>query len=242
MDKNFSKIAKSFGLDELALNLYVYLFVHGSMKIDSLVLLSGEKESFLSEVLNEMIVKGFVFKIDDYFFAVPLNRLVNSTGFDAICVKNFQDFMLAMTEDADEIGLIKYEGWDGVKRAYIEVLEEAIQSGLPILAFENGDFTSQLGNDFIKDYVHKRLEYRVRAMVICPNNKSSDRYRSDFSSDLTQVKLLDDFEAYSCFNIVSDVVMTFSDNPIRGTLWRNRSDAKTMASVFHQLWNMEGCN
>jgi hypothetical protein len=218
---------------------FVQIFVHGGMGIEALHLLLGYDRQKLSDFLNRMELGGYVYQSEAKFFCVPFSRLSSNAEISDEVVALLRQELLPLVQEGNYLGLVRYEGWEGVKMAYLEVLEEAINTKQPILAIENADFTMQLGDQFVNGYVNQRLSSNVQALVLCPANDSAEYYKVGFGSDLTQVRLLKDFEVGACVNVVGDLVMTFSDNPIQGVLRRDSQEAKTYRGVFRKIWNQD---
>lgn len=131
----------------------------------------------------------------------------------------------------EDLGIIKYEGWEGIKRAYEEILAEAIKTGEDILAFErNKDFNME--EIFTKEYVDSRIRHKVKALVICPQTKEDYQYKKKYENKYTKVKLIKNLLLDASINIVGDLIMSFSTNPERGTLRRDKAEANTLKFLF----------
>ncbi len=141
-------------------------------------------------------------------------------------------------ERKEVISILKYEGWEGVRQVYMEVLEEAIKKGEPILAFEDNEEHDLFRKEFFDNYIQKRFASKVKAYVLGPNNASNRRYKKRAEGEFTEVTLLDNFNVETNINIVGDLLMTFSLNPIQGTIRRNYKEAKTFKTIFWKMWNM----
>lgn len=141
-------------------------------------------------------------------------------------------------ETRETIGIMKYEGWEGVKQVYLEVLEEAIKTGEPILAFEKNDEYDPFREEFFDDYIQKRFAGKVKAYVIGPNTNSNKAYKRRTEGEFTKVRLLDDLDFKTNINIVGDLLMTFSLEPVQGIIQRNCQETKTFKAIFWKMWNM----
>jgi hypothetical protein len=136
---------------------------------------------------------------------------------------------------SEPLGIVKYEGWEGIREVYEEVLAEAIRTGEDILAFEsNKEFN--LGEEFTEEYVKNRFKNKIKAFVICPTAPEDHKYKDNHENKFTKIKLIKDLKFDANVNIVGDLVMTFSPNPEQGTLRRDRSEANTWKSLFKFMW------
>ena len=135
----------------------------------------------------------------------------------------------------ERLGIIKYDGWEGIRRIYLEVLEEAIQTKSDIYALENNIPNSEIGELFIEEYVNKRIENNVIAHVICPQRAEDKDYKSEYQSEHTKIKLIENLPIDANINVVGDLVMSFSTKPLHGTLRRNKAEANTWRIVLQKL-------
>jgi DNA-binding transcriptional MerR regulator len=137
------------------------------------------------------------------------------------------------------LGIMKYEGWKGVREVYLEVLEEAVKTKQDIFAFETNIVNPNLGKNFLEGYIMKRLDKKIKAYVICPFDKEEESYQKEYNGKYTEIKLLHNLSLDANVNVVGDLVMTFSTNPPRGILQRNRSEANTWRHIFNSLWRKQ---
>lgn len=133
-------------------------------------------------------------------------------------------------------GIMIYEGWEGIRNVYVEVLAEAVKTKQDILAIESNINNTDLGEGFLEMYIENRIKHKIKALVVCPCTSQDMEYKKIYKSKYTYVKLLKNFPIDANINIVGDLVMTFSTNPPQGTLHRSRAEAQTWCEVFKKLW------
>jgi hypothetical protein len=145
----------------------------------------------------------------------------------------------AIPETQKPLGIIKYEGWEGVRKVYLEVLQEAIKTGEPILAFENipDKEVSPIGKRFLENYLQKRFEHKIIAKVIAPNTAASREYAAN-EHPFTEAKIVKNLLMKGTINIVGSLVMSYSTDPVQGTLRRDSIEAHDLKHLFQYLWNV----
>jgi len=141
-------------------------------------------------------------------------------------------------EEKETISILKYQGWKGVKQVYLEILEEAINKGEPILAFEKNEDHDLFRDEFFDDYIQKRFANKVKAYVINPATPANTEYRKNAEGEFTEIRVLDDFDFEENMNIVGDIVVTFSVNPVQGMIRKSRKEANTLKSLFWRTWKV----
>ena len=159
----------------------------------------------------------------DFEFNIKKGRLMNDNEEE-------------MKTEARQLGIVKYEGQEGIKQVYLEVLEEAIKTGEDILAFERNE-GFDVEEEFVEKYVGSRVQNKVSAQVICPATKEDEAYKKNHENKYTKIKLIKELDLDANINVVGDLVMTFSTNPEQGTLRRDRSEANTWKTLFRFLWD-----
>lgn len=232
---HLKEISEMFGFDEMTANVYVELL--------SLRQLSKAEMKLFLDIDNEELDRSLttlenhnLISFDEtqaIFAPLPLDTYGSE---DSETVENIKRVMFQI-KDSEDIGIVKYEGWDGIRKVYLEVLEEAIRTGEDIYAFEHNLNNAIIGDGFTESYIRRRVENNVRALVICPINEEDKQYKDCYQSECTTVKLVDSFELDANINVVGDLVMSFCSDPAEGTLRRNRAEATTLKAIFKKIWN-----
>ncbi len=133
-------------------------------------------------------------------------------------------------------GIMIYEGWAGIEKVYLEVLKEAQKNGEKILAFESGTDIEKLNNEFVSQYIQERIEKKIIAYVITPNDQEDRAYQKMYEGKYTFIRLLPEFPLGANINIVGDLVMSFTVHPPQGTIRRDKEEAKSQKAIFWKLW------
>lgn len=242
MSINVPEIAELLGLDLVSANIYIELLVHGRLSKTEVVSLISEKDEKVNAGIEMLIEKGFASIItngenQEVLEVVRIRHLEEKLDRDKTILNNLKNFVVPQIRPPEKLSIMKYEGWQGLRRAYSELLEEAIRLETNIYAFEANDINNEgLGETFLKNYVESRISKKVHAYVLCPRNAEDEEYKEQFESEFTHIKLVDDFPLEAIVNVVGNLVMTFSNNPPQGTLRRSEAEANTWRAIFDFMW------
>lgn len=244
MSINIQEIADLLNISPLSADIYLELSTHGEMSDKQLKAILRVKKSDLQIAIEQLKKAGLIYPVNDpegkaVYQTSSLLQLEERLERDKSTIQALKKIILPkIKEPTEKLGIIKYDGYEGIRKVYLEVLEEAIKTGEDIYAFESFSEKSDIGSLFLDNYSVRRIENKVRAYVISPTSKSDIKYRQKYEGNFTHVKLIKDFDLEANVNIVGSFVMTFSINPPQGTLRRNRAEANTWRSIFKKLWNM----
>lgn len=245
MKRRLEEIAEMLNISLNASKIYLELMTHSQLNAKALKALTGFEVRDINRLLNELDSKGLVQKFDsteatNLYRPVSLMQLEERLDREKTVLTNLRNFIIPQFEPEEKLGIIKYEGVDGIRKVFIEVLEEAIKSGEDILAFENGLDMEVIGETFINNYIRRRLDAKKMAYVITPDSMQDKEYKDEFEGKFTHIKLIPNFKMKANINIVGNLVMTFSLSPIQGTLRRNKQEAETFKAIFWKMWEMKG--
>lgn len=237
---NLENIADALGLNHKAADIYVSILAHGELTRDELHLLLDIPVSEIVISLTQLLAKGLICQTpeggEDAFRSEDLANLPVHLRQKLPLMQELETFLPPTLRLARKLGIVKYEGLTGVRKVYLEVLEEAKKCGEPILAFERGLDAASLGTTFIRKYIQRRIDAGIQAYVLSPATSEDRAYQEQFEGKLTHVKLLPEFDIRANINVVGDLVMSFDLEPAQGTLRRDNAEAQTMKCLFRELW------
>lgn len=243
MNIDIKEISSLLRITEIAADIYIELLINSELSRKKLAVFTNYDLSEVDQAIEELISRGLITAIEnsnqeEVFQALSIMQVEEKLERDKQVFKNLQKFVIPKIQAPDKLEILKYEGWEGIRQVYMEVLEEAIKTGEDIYAFESNLDNSELGDEFLNSYVSKRVKNKVTAHVICPTNSEDVSYKESTEGKYTKIRLINSFPMDANFNIVGELVMVFSTdaNP-RGVLRRNAAEAKTLKAVFEQLWN-----
>jgi sugar-specific transcriptional regulator TrmB len=240
---DLQKIGDGLDLEPIAADVYVSVLAHGELKKEELQLLLELSEHQVASSLEHLLARGFIRIVpgngNDEYEAVPLSELPMPLQQRTSLLRELERFIPPTLQLSQKLGIVKYEGLPGIRKAYLEVLEEAKQTKEPILAFEKGTDAASLGAAFIDKYVQRRIGAGIEAYVLSPAAAEDKAYKEKYEGKLTHVKLLPAFDIKANINIVGDLVMSFDLDPAQGTLRRDHGEVATLKALFWELWKRE---
>ena len=243
MKIRYQDIAELLGISEPGAKIYVELMMHYMLSAADIRKLTGMDGKKIKAELARLIGQNLVKKMQktrgvDVFKGISLLQLEERLERDKIIFQNLKKVILPVLNQPQKLGIIKYEGIEGVRKVYLEILEEARKNGEDIYAIESGKDFEVLGEAFIHNYVQKRISSKVRAHIITPNSLEDKAFKEDYEGKYTSIKLLPDFNIKANMNIISNLVMTFSLSPLQGTLRMDRDEAATLKEIFKKIWEL----
>ena len=241
MDKHFLKdVAKMVNISPIALEIYVVLMKHGEISSEKLIDVSEKPDTVIQEAIAELSRHRLIRtggEDNQMFLARTLLEMQDEAEQYQQRIRDLKNFVLPKLREDEEKKFFGFHGWDEIRAASTEFLENARKSKANILAFENNLVNDNLGDDFIEKFVELRTKYKVKAFVICPDQKEDKAYKKAFQGEFTKIKLIENIVIDENINIAGNAVMSFSPDTLDGDFQRNISKANTLRSVFWKLWN-----
>ena len=236
---NISEIADLLHVSHLEANILVDIATHGTLKKQEIVSLNSEKSQLIKNAISELIEKDLIFESEaNVYKATSVASIESKIESKRIVLEAYKKIVLPSINAPDELGAQIYEGWDGIRHMYDEILEEAISTKQNIYAFESNLHNSDIGSSFLDQYVKKRTAHNINAFVICPYTKNDIQYKSRFQGSHTQVKLVKNYPIVANANIVGSKVMCFSTNPPKGSLVCFQPLADSFMQHFDWMWKV----
>lgn len=243
MKIQYQDIAELLGISLQSAKVYLDLLIHHELSLADLQKLTGLNKTLVLREVRRLIKANLVNELKvgknrNIYQGVSFLQLEEKLERDKLILQNLKKVIVPALQQSQRLGIMKYEGIEGIRKVYLEILEEAQRTGEDILAIESGIDIEVLGNTFIANYIKRRLSYNVKALIITPNTATDRQFLEDNESRLTAIKLLPNFKIDSNINVVGDLVMTFSLNPLQGTLRRDKAEARTYKAIFNKLWGI----
>lgn len=241
MKIKYSDIAELLNISETGAKIYVELMTHYMLTVADIRKLTGLTPVKIRAELKKLMATHLVKKMQqsrgvEVFRGITLLQLEEKLERDKAVFQNLKKVILPVLSQPQKLGILKYEGIEGVRKVYLEILEEAIKKGEDILAFESGNDFEVLGEAFIHNYVQKRISSKIKAYIITPATLEDKSFKEDYEGKYTFIKMLPDFKIKANINLVSNMVMTFSLNPLQGTLRMDKDEAATLKQIFWKMW------
>lgn len=244
MSINFHEIAGLLHLRAVSADIYIELLTHGELSKEQLKKLSRKPLMEISKGIEELLERGFIISVNNtskkkVFQAMSVHQIEQHIEQEKQALQNLKKIVIPQIQQPQKLGIIKYEGLEGIRKVYLEVLEVAKNTGEDILAFESGVDAESIGPVFMENYIRKRIDHKIKAHVITPDMLKDKKYKKEYEGRYTHIKLLPDFHMKANINIVGDLVMSFTLDPPQGTLRRNPDEAQTLKAIFKKLWNTD---
>ncbi len=235
------EIAELLHIQDWSADVYVELLTHGELSEKNLLQFIARPEKEIDQAIDELLKKNLIRRgknSDEVEILYPVSALEldGEAQADKEAIRHLQKFVIPQISLPKRLGIVKYEGWDGIRKVYLEILEEALSLKEDIYAFESNVSDQLLGISFIKNYTQRRIDNKIKAYVIAPDKPEERAYKKEYQGKFTEVKLLKDINIDANINVVGNLVMTFSTDPPQGTLRRNIAEANTLRSIFEMLW------
>ena len=232
-------ISTLLNISSMSAEIYFELLVHGEFPKKQLLKIFDAKPEEINQGLEELLSKHLIYEIHDNGYssyqAGSFLLLEEQLERQKRTLKNLKQIIRQIIKPPKP-GIIVYEGVEGIRKVYEEILEEALQTQEDILAFERGVDLENLDETFIDKYIAKRIRKKIKAYVITPDALPDRKYLENYEGNYTFIKMLSDFPIKANFNIVGDLVMAFSPNPIKGILIRDADIATTLKVFFRGYW------
>ena len=242
---NIEEISELLRLSQESAKIYIELLTHGNLSKAQIAKFSDIPPLSLDSGLKELEHQGLILSLQNangkkVFQTTSLWQMEERQEREKEALHNLKKFIWPQINQPQKLGLMKYEGWEGIRKVYIEVLEEAINTKEPILAFENipPKETSPIGKLFLENYLHKRLENKILAKVIAPDTAACRAYKRENDNGFTKTKIFPKLRLTGTINIVGNLVMSYSSTPPRGTLRRDQVEAFNLKQIFDGLWRI----
>lgn len=232
------QIANKLNLSKGAVEILIELIVHNKIAEIYLGNFVEQSQDELKKNLHLLLKENYIVQIDES--GINEYSLSNSwkeqlKGKSEV-EKYFGKIVGTHLWDENRMGIMRFEGWEGIRKAYVETLEEALEKKTDIYAFESNRENSEIGDEFVQSYVTKRYHNKVHAYVICGNEPEDILYKENFEGPYTHIQLLNNLDLGTNINVVGDLVLSFSLKDQRGVLKRDPEEAKTWLSLFKVLW------
>lgn len=241
MQKSLIKNLETLGLTSKEAAIYLVLLEKGNSSVMAISEHSGIKRPTCYLVLDDLVKKGFVARMPvgrrTVFSAEHpvkvLRRAEHSLALARNIIPGLQEIM---TKSGEKPQLKMLTGVSGARIFF----EEVIESGHPIYYIASiEDLAQAVGQEFLDEYVKKRIEKGIRAYSI--RTKSTDVHTDLYKAGPENHREIryapDTFEIPFMVFIYGDKVAFVSKKEEGfGFIVKSVSLSKTMKSMFDVLW------
>lgn len=237
---DLQNLAKLLHLKMLPTEVYISLLIHGELTRDQLKTLMDKKDDEIQESIDRLLERNMILRVgnseEEMYEVTSFDLLEEEVEKQREALADLKKFVIYQSLRPEKLGVLTFEGLEGIRNVYLEVLEEALKTKQNIYAIENNRANVRIGNQFFDEYIQRRTEKGIKAYILSPYTIEDKEYQNRFQSSFTKIKLLKNFPINANINIVGNLVMSFSLNPPQGALRRNKAEAQTWKEVFQKLW------
>jgi hypothetical protein len=175
MNKSIQEIANLLHIKEESAKLYIEFLTHGELSKKELVGLSQVSTKEAEEGMKELFERDLLtptrtIQEIQTFKPMPVTKLEEKIQKSLTAFKNLKKIILPQFHTSEKMGFMRYDGTEGIRQVYLEVLEEAKSTGKDIYAFEDNIDNAGIGSYFFEEYTSRRVTNEVAAKVICPSD------------------------------------------------------------------------
>ena len=240
MTLSTQQVSELLGISRLAADVYIEVLTHQKVTRPYLQAAFRQRPAAIGRAVGELLDRAMIRRSEDergeILQPTSLLQLEEEAERRQHIVQALQHVILPQLNPPEALAILKYEGWEGVRKVYLEILEEAIKRAEPIYAIEDSRTNAFIGEAFVANYVRRRVQHGIHAYVLCGTRGDDEAYRRDYGGPLTSVKLVPRLTVHANVNVVGSLVMTFASNPPRGTLRYDLAEADTWRSMLRLLW------
>jgi sugar-specific transcriptional regulator TrmB len=244
---NILESLKSFGLNEKEAKVYLALLQLGKTTAYAVSLRSGLKKPTTYVILEQLIKKGFAFRIPrerkhlffaespDKCFAIAREKM-------SLAQESLPELMAAKKGEAEKVNISHFEGIDGIKEIYqklIDSLKKNPELERSVVGFYA--HTKDTPEDLKKYWIELADEFKQNKITrkgLTPKDESLQWYfknAKDLGFDLVGLPT-DEYNSSVSFEIYDKFVQIISHRHLQGTLIENRDVAIALKQIFDMMW------
>ncbi|HRZ95009.1 MAG TPA: helix-turn-helix domain-containing protein [Candidatus Moranbacteria bacterium] len=244
MNQNHIQAIQNLGLNEKEAIVYLALLETGKASANSLSLKSGLKRPTTYVILEQLMKKGFAFKIPrarkHAFQAVEIEKC-------ALLAKERLNYSLEILPEIKAIqkgkeektSIFHFEGTEGLKEAYDRILKN--KKDIECAAF----FAHQRNvPDEVKNYWEKidklYAKNNIKRKIIIPDDSSVRDYIGSVigkRDDIALKKLpLEQFDSDVAIEIYDNITLFVSHKHMQASMVEDADIAKTITQIFNLVW------
>jgi sugar-specific transcriptional regulator TrmB len=231
-------ILTHLGLSPNEAKLYLANLECGTSSAQTIAEKAQIKRTTAYSVLESMVKKGFILKTDregvsKFLAENPKNLAERFKTYQ----KSFENVLpeLEAIHNKREVKpkVLFFEGKEGILKVYEDTLKEKPEE---ILEFNTSEIFKAF-DTFPIDYVEERKKKNIHALRIAPNDKMYSEHAKLDEKELSETKLIKDFNIPIEINIYNNKVAFMSYSDKIGLIIESEGIAKAMKKIYNLLWN-----
>jgi len=239
---NAEEALENFGLTNRETKVYLALLETGAVTAHEIAIKTKILRQSVYDILSSLIEKGLV----SYFIKSGKKyfEAANPSKFKSILKekKEVIDKVLPRLESLKEFTKLKpkvefYEGVEGLKTIYNDIIKNADI----LYEYGNaGNYVKVLKLYFIKNYIKKRAEAKIKLKLITEKDKETEEVSKTDKKIVRETKSLEMMKDIKTINyIYADkfAILTLTKEPV-GIIIENKEIAEAQKKIFESLWDI----
>ncbi|MDD3302354.1 MAG: helix-turn-helix domain-containing protein [Candidatus Gracilibacteria bacterium] len=189
MRENLIDILKSFGLTQKESQIFIFLYQYGKKPASTIAKHIGDERTNTYKSLLQLVKKGFISEITKdgtkLFFVANKNIFEYKLNAEVDELEKKKDNMHLLKKEFDELekqsfsgkpNIIFYEGIDGIKNIYDDIVNSAGEKGYKLIKFfASNTFENKSSNNFLQyspNFLEKLKNKKIHLDVFLGNGIS----------------------------------------------------------------------
>jgi sugar-specific transcriptional regulator TrmB len=235
---------KNLGLSDKEARVYLALLQFEKATAYAVALKSGLKKPTTYVILNDLVGKGFVLKepyaTKQKYIAVSPEKCVAIAREKLSETEDDLPSLLALKKEPEKkVSVEYYEGLDGIKRMYRNMLDA--KKNQEILSFTgHGRDVSKELIDFWEEFNKERVEKNISARGITPQDETTQRWTKNQQRFLLNLKPipLKEYDSNVSVEIFNNFVQIVSFGQLQGVRIDNADIYKAFKQLFNMYWRL----
>ena len=240
MNNLVERIAKSTGLSELHIRVYLTVLELGQTSIQQIAKKSGIKRTSIYNFLPTLLQNGLLLetikKRRKVYSALNPQQLLERTKSQVSELESLLPDLAALNNASlHKPRVTYYEGLEGTEAVYADMLKEKKE----ILAYEDLEHMKAVMREgFFKTWPAERAKRNIGFKSITRDSAVAREFVQHNTKLLRQSKILKTNDLMTEVNIYSDKValMSFRSNPPFCVLIEDKGAATTLRTMWNELW------
>jgi sugar-specific transcriptional regulator TrmB len=245
--KILGSIGKTLEISDISMVIFDFLSKEGSSTATKIAKYVKKSRTNIYYFLDELLKEQLILKIGErkntkYVAAHPsrLKYLLNQKKLvlqdkEKLLEDNFQLFLQQYSLGKEELGVYRFEGLDGLKTVYNELLKDKVTVNSIVNRESLRSFIGEY-NDF---YIKERIKKRIKSRVIAPSCETQfEQDTKSFREVRTIPKKLFPFDMDFKITSKKIVLTTFEKDSASGIIIIDKEMSNQLLKLFEFFWNI----
>lgn len=231
-------ILTNLGLSPKEARIYLSSLETGVASAQTIAKKAQIKRTTAYAVLETLAEKGFVLKtqkegVTKFIAENPKSISEKFKAYQKSLENNLPELEAIYNKEQIKPKVLFFEGKEGILRVYEDTLKEKPGE---ILMFTTSEIFKTF-DEFPFEYVEERKKKNIHALRISPKDEMYSKHAKLDEEELSETKLLKDFNIPIEINIYNNKVAFMSYNDKIGLIIESEGIAKSMKKIYELLWD-----